>query len=198
MSVALGELWRMYRKEPTDARFEAIVDVMRQYIFGMAGKILRKYPMSIDIDDLYSGALLGLFQAVCRFKPRMGASFKTFATCRIAGAMRDEIRRLDYLPRGFRKTAGKIQRLRSILREVNGCESSIKELAWHLGISVRRCQEVIDAEALLNKHKWRGRTSREMAHDDLVRAHSEKLVDPFAQARYEELVDQIASFLDER
>ena len=63
----------------------------------------------VDRDDLNSVGLMGLLQAMRNFDPACGASFETYARMRVRGAMLDELRRMDWMPRTIHEKARKVQ-----------------------------------------------------------------------------------------
>ena len=65
--------------------------------------MLSKLPANVEIDDIVQAGLIGLMDAVSRYEENQGAQFETYATQRIKGAMLDELRAADWLPRSVRK-----------------------------------------------------------------------------------------------
>lgn len=92
----------MYTREGTLARemnIEQYVPLVRR----MAHHMVARLPASVQIEDLMQAGMLGLLDALGRFEEGLGAQFETYATQRIRGAMLDELRRGDWLPRGVRQ-----------------------------------------------------------------------------------------------
>ena len=69
----------------------------------LAHHLLAKLPANVEIDDIIQAGLIGLMDAVSRYEETAGAQFETYATQRIKGAMLDELRAADWLPRSIRK-----------------------------------------------------------------------------------------------
>jgi len=92
-------------------------------------------------DDLLSAGALGLIQAYDKFDPRSAASFTTFASYRIRGAMLDELRRQDWLSKQSRQRLKEIQRAWAICEQDLGRAASDEEVAEKLGISAERLRE---------------------------------------------------------
>lgn len=105
-----------------------------------------RLPASVAVDDLIQAGMLGLLDALGRFEDGQGAQFETYASQRIRGAMLDELRHNDWLPRGVRK----IQRdIEVVLRRVEqrlGRSAAESEIASEMGVDVRHYQEML-AEA---------------------------------------------------
>ena len=105
-----------------------------------------RLPASVAVDDLIQAGMLGLLDALGRFEDGQGAQFETYASQRIRGAMLDELRHNDWLPRGVRKTQRNIE---AVLRRVEqrlGRSAGESEIAAEMGVDVRHYQEML-AEA---------------------------------------------------
>lgn len=90
-------------------------------------------PASLDKDDFYSVGVIGLMHAASTYDPSRGASFKTFAYTAIRGAILDEIRKHDPVPRNRRDRLRKMDRASSVLWSTNNREPTLAELAEALG-----------------------------------------------------------------
>src|SRR5262245_1850672 len=83
----------------------------------LAHHMMAKLPASVQIDDIIQAWLMGLMDAIQRFEQEQGVQFETYATQRIRGAMLDELRRNDWLPRGVRRAQRKIEAALSALEQ---------------------------------------------------------------------------------
>jgi RNA polymerase sigma factor for flagellar operon FliA len=97
-------------------------------------------------DDLWGAGALGLLEASRRFDAEKGASFETFAEHRIRGAMLDELRRLDHLPRRLRSRTDEVTKARRKLASELGREATLEEVAAELKMDL---EETSGMEALL-------------------------------------------------
>lgn len=129
-----GVLWDEYRLTASvDARNE-LVKRYAHLVDHQARRIARKLPASaiVEKDDLVSAGVFGLLDAIRTFDPSRGIKFETFAPLRIAGAMRDSLRDLDWLPRSERQkvSEGKATAVtvKSLNRQVAIGESDIREV----------------------------------------------------------------------
>lgn len=84
------------------ARLEAEIDQWRHLVWYVVNRIRTRLPVSVSEDELFSAGLYGLMKACRSYDPSRGAEFKTYAYHRIRGAIGDELRRLDFLPRSLR------------------------------------------------------------------------------------------------
>ncbi len=98
---------------------------------------------AVHPDDLWSAGAMGLLEAARRFDGAQGAKFETFAEHRIRGAMLDEMRRMDHLPRRLRADADRVERERGRLAQSLGREPSSDEIADALGVDHEDVAEVL-------------------------------------------------------
>jgi RNA polymerase sigma factor for flagellar operon FliA len=101
---------------------------------------------AVSADDLWSAGALGLLEAARRFDPARDVRFETFAEHRVRGAMLDEMRRMDHLPRRLRAGAERVDRARARLAQALGREPDAVEIATDLGDAP---EEVAEALLLL-------------------------------------------------
>ncbi|MDA1259909.1 MAG: sigma-70 family RNA polymerase sigma factor [Planctomycetota bacterium] len=87
------------------ASLEAEIDQWRHLVWYVVNRIRPRLPVSVSEDELFSAGMFGLMKACRSYDPDRGAEFKTYAYHRVRGAIGDELRRLDYLPRSLRDRA---------------------------------------------------------------------------------------------
>lgn len=102
-------------------------------------------PGSLDRDDFYSVGVMGLMHAAATFDPLRGASFKTFAYTAIRGAILDEVRKHDPVPRNRRDRLRKMERKNAALRAELDREPTLGELAHALGSTEKELDEDLQA-----------------------------------------------------
>lgn len=105
-----------------------------------------RLPKGVDLDDLVSVAVIGLMEAVARFDPRRGVSFKSFAKHRIQGAILDALRANDWVPRSVRRRVEEVESTAARLREELGRLPSATEIAERLEMDVGSVQSARDAD----------------------------------------------------
>lgn len=93
-------------------------------------------------DELWSVGAMGLLEAARRFELSRGVRFETFAEHRIRGAMLDELRKMDHLPRRLRADTERVEKSRVVLSRQLGREPTSEELAKHLGLQVDELAEL--------------------------------------------------------
>src|SRR5690606_10591025 len=95
-----------------------------------------KLPASIELDDLIQAGVVGLLDALSRFDANAGASFSTFASQRIRGAMIDELRTRDWLPRSVRRNARNVDACVRRLEQKLGRQPEEREIAFELNMEL--------------------------------------------------------------
>src|SRR5690606_38430465 len=103
----------------------------------IARQVQRGLSAEADFDELVSAGTLGLMSAHDSFEPERGLAFSTFAAPRIRGAILDELRRQDHVPRSVRRKARELSRAREALGSALGREPTERELAEHLGVELQ-------------------------------------------------------------
>ena len=109
-AVELRELWRRYKDEGDEKARERLVVAYSPLVKFVAGRMAAGLPSHVEEADLISYGLLGLIGAIERFEPERDIKFETFAVARIKGAIIDELRSLDWVPRSVRARARDIER----------------------------------------------------------------------------------------
>jgi len=109
----------------------------------MAHHLAAKLPSSVQIDDIIQAGLIGLMDAASRFEESQGNQFETYASQRIRGAMLDELRQNDWLPRSMRKSLRQIENAVTNLEQRFGRAPTEGELAKELGVSLAEYQTML-------------------------------------------------------
>jgi RNA polymerase sigma factor for flagellar operon FliA len=124
------DLWQAYwRDTDSKAAIAALLDVYTILAHREIERISIRLPRHVDTDDLLQCAIIGLFQAIERFKLDSGALFRTFARRRIKGAILDELRRVDHVSRFVRAKVRHLQEASEELANVIGHAPDTSELA---------------------------------------------------------------------
>ena len=140
-----ARIWKRYsRSGPGTAVEEEVVEQYLPLVRAVVGRIAMSLPSHVSGEDLYSAGLVGLLNAVRRFNPTSGASFETYARVRIRGAVFDELRRLDWVPRSIHDKARKVEKVMRELEQRKGKAPSDAEMAKALKISVDEFQELAE------------------------------------------------------
>ncbi|HEX8959469.1 MAG TPA: RNA polymerase sigma factor WhiG [Solirubrobacterales bacterium] len=133
--VELRDLWRRYKGDGDASARERLVVAYSPMVKFVAGRLGAGLPSHVEDSDLISYGLMGLIGAIERFDPERGIKFETFAMTRIRGAIIDELRSLDWVPRSVRSRAREIEAAQSALEHELQRAPSEAELAAKLGVS---------------------------------------------------------------
>jgi RNA polymerase sigma factor FliA len=109
----------------------------------IAYHMMARLPASVEVDDLIQVGLIGLMDAVGRFDGTQGAQFESYATQRIRGAMLDELREADWLPRHVRQKSRQIESAIHRLEQRNGKSPSDQEISAELGLPIDQYQTML-------------------------------------------------------
>ena len=109
----------------------------------LAHHMKAKLPPSVEVDDLIQAGMIGLLDAISRYEETHGAQFETYAVLRIRGAMLDELRSSDWLPRSMRQNMRKIEAAMSALQQKLGHAPSESEVAKTLKLSLSDYQDML-------------------------------------------------------
>lgn len=110
----------------------------------VVGRLAMSMPSHVDQDDLYSSGLVGLLNAVRNFDPQGGSTFESYARVRIRGAIFDELRRLDWVPRSIHDKARKVQAMMQELEQKLGRPAADEEVSKALNLSLDEYHELLE------------------------------------------------------
>jgi RNA polymerase sigma factor for flagellar operon FliA len=111
----------------------------------IALRMAAKLPAHIQAEDLISAGIIGLIDALDKFNPAREVQFKTYAHIRIQGAIKDELRALDWASRSMRQKVKRLERAYAILEHELGRPPASEEVATSLGIDIGEFENMLDA-----------------------------------------------------
>lgn len=115
-----------------------------QLVKKLAHQMKAKLPPSVEVDDLVQAGMIGLLDAVNRYEETHGAQFETYAVQRIRGAMLDELRSSDWLPRSIRQNMRKIETAMNKAQQRLGRSPKEAEIAKEMDISLTEYQDLLN------------------------------------------------------
>jgi RNA polymerase sigma factor FliA len=119
-----------------DAAREQLITEHLGLVHHVARQLSRSLSLEADFDELVSSGTMGLINALSSFDPSRGLAFSTFAAPRIRGAILDELRRQDHVPRSVRRKSRDLASARKELSRSLDREPDDREVAQHLGINM--------------------------------------------------------------
>jgi RNA polymerase sigma factor for flagellar operon FliA len=142
-AIELKELWRRYKATGDERARERLVVAYSPLVKYVAGRISSGLPAHVEEADLISYGLTGLISAIQRFDLSREIKFETYAITRIRGAIIDELRTLDWVPRSVRSRAREIERANQKLEARLQRAPTDEEMAGELGVSGEEFQEAL-------------------------------------------------------
>lgn len=136
--------WRRYQKNQCPIARKKLLDLYLPLVRSVAGRMAMGFPRSVELQDLINTGVIGLVEAFANFDPDRGVKFETYAVPRIRGAILDELRALDWVPRSTRAKARSIDRATSSLENDHGRPPTQDELATRLEFSHSELMSALD------------------------------------------------------
>jgi RNA polymerase sigma factor FliA len=142
-AIELQELWRRYKASDDERARERLVVAYSPLVKYVAGRMSSGLPGHVEEADLISYGLGGLISAIQRFDITREIKFETYAITRIRGAIIDELRNLDWVPRSVRARAREIERANMKLEARLQRAPTDEEMAEELGLELDEFQETL-------------------------------------------------------
>jgi RNA polymerase sigma factor FliA len=136
-------LWREYRRRRDPEVRDRLVERHMLLVKYVAARVAGRLPRHLSVDDLYSSGLLGFLGAIEDFDPEVGVSFSAYATPRVRGAMFDELRRLDVVPRTVRRRIREAERAIDVVTMRLDRAPTDEEIAAELKLDVAAYRQLL-------------------------------------------------------
>jgi RNA polymerase sigma factor for flagellar operon FliA len=151
-------LWKEYRERPTVELRNKLVEMYLPLVKYNGERIWARLPDGVELDDLISAGVFGLMDAIDAFDLTRGVKFETYCVPRIRGAMLDELRTMDWVPRLVRSKSSKMEAARKALEAELGRPPRPEELAARLGIPLDQLDSHVGEATAVNlvslNKKW--------------------------------------------
>lgn len=141
--MELTTLWHNYKKNRNLQAKTKLIEHYIQLVKVIAGRLYTSYGTNVEYDDLVSYGIFGLIDAIEKFDLNKQVKFKTYAQIRIRGAIIDELRSLDWVPRSVRQKARQVEEAYSKLENQLGRSVFDTEVADELGITTKELQNIL-------------------------------------------------------
>lgn len=142
VEAGIVALWRAYGERRDPALRDRLVLHYAPLVKYVAGRVGTGLPAHVDIGDLVQSGIFGLVDAIDRFEPERGLKFETYAMQRIRGAILDDLRAQDWVPRSVRSRAREVERALERLEARLQRTATDTEVAEELGLSVADLREL--------------------------------------------------------
>jgi len=131
------ELWAEYRRTPSTEARNKLVAAYLPLVKYACERVAPELPGTVDREELIGAGVMGLMQAIEKYDDAQGAKFETYCLPRIRGAILDELRNFDWMPRLLRNKAHKVRETYNTLEQTLGRAPTEQEVAGDLGLSSR-------------------------------------------------------------
>lgn len=148
--AALGQLWRDYKNSGSRVLRERLIIHYSPLVKYVAGRVGVGLPSNIDQADLVSYGIFGLIDAIDKFDITREIKFETYAINRIRGAIIDELRSIDWIPRSIRTKARDVERAYSALEVRFQRTPSETEVAAELGVTIEALRRIFSQVSFVN------------------------------------------------
>ncbi|CAN5778868.1 RNA polymerase sigma factor WhiG [soil metagenome] len=139
----LGQHWQRFKSSGDDGAREKLILHYAPLVKYVASRVATGLPASVEQADLVSYGVFGLIDALTKFEPGRGNKFETYAIPRIKGAIIDELRAMDWVPRSIRFKAREIEKAHTDLESMLKRQPNEQEIAERLGITRRELHDVV-------------------------------------------------------
>ena len=129
-------LWEEYSQTKDPKIREKLILQYSELVKIVAGRLVMYLGYTVEYDDLVGYGIFGLIDAIDKFELTKGVKFETYASLRIRGAILDQIRKMDWIPRSLRQKQKKIDAAMSKIEAQKGSVATDEELAQELGITL--------------------------------------------------------------
>jgi RNA polymerase sigma factor for flagellar operon FliA len=199
-AVELKELWRLYKEEDDERARERLVVAYSPLVKYVAGRMAAGLPSHVEESDLISYGLIGLIGAIERYDLDRDIKFETFAVSRIKGAIIDELRSLDWVPRSVRAKARDVEKVHGQLENQLLRAPTEDEMADKLGVDVEEFRktllEIANSSVLALDDLWTIADAEGGQVSLLDTISDPNAVDPHEEIKAVELKDRLANAIE--
>ncbi len=139
----LTSLWETYSKTNSTSIREELILKYTYLVKFVAGRLYASYGNNVEFDDLVSYGIFGLIDAIDKYDLARGVKFDTYAQLRIRGAIIDQLREMDWLPRSVRQKSKELEKAYYELEGKLGRPATDEEMAENFGITIEEFQKKI-------------------------------------------------------
>lgn len=199
-AVDREKLWETYRKSPTSELREQIIVEYAPLVKLVAGRLSMYLGTNVEYEDLVGYGIFGLIDAIDKFDTGKDVKFETYASLRIRGAILDQIRKMDWIPRTVRQKQKKLDETIRGIEMRTGKNASDEEIAKELNLSKEELTEwqsqlKITNVISLNEFLEQG---QELVMDAKVNSHFAQPEDVVGESELKEVLEQALNVLTEK
>lgn len=167
------QLWTLYQSSPSEELRNFLIVKYRPIVRYNAERVHSRLPDEVDVDDLVSVGVFGLMDAIEGFDLERGVKFETYCAQRIRGAILDELRSMDWVPRIVRSRTSKVERAKASLEAELGRPATQHEISEKLGVDAEEVKKILkDGRAVsmssLSRERYQSDGSRDVLEIDVL------------------------------
>jgi len=186
----IERVWRSYKKAKSDELRNYLIENYLHLVKSTAERMHMRLPGEVDVEDLMSAGLFGLMDAIDAFDLERGVKFETYCTQRIRGAIFDELRAMDWVPRLVRSRTAKVERARKSLEMELGRRPTDNEVCAQLEVSGAEYKKLSkDSKPVnvvsLNRKWFETDSSKDIREIDVIQDNRQE--DPLAELQRRDL-----------
>ena len=199
--VEIQKLWREYKRTESRELRNLLLEHYLPLVKYVAERLHARMPREVEVDDLMSAGVFGLMDAMDNFDLGRGVKFETYCNPRVRGAILDELRSLDWVPRLVRSRAHKLDDAYRRFEVEDGRIRSDYELAQDLGVEEPELGELMRSATAssmisLSRKYCETEGSREVTEIDILR--DERTEDPALDIQRQDLRDLVTRGLNQK
>ena len=183
-------LWRLFQSDPCEDKRNYLIEKYYALVRYNAERVYSRLPDEVDIEDLVSAGLFGLMDAIHAFDLERGVKFETYCAQRIRGAILDELRSMDWVPRLVRHRTSRVEQAKERLRMSLGRTPTDEEVSSELGVDDEEVKKILrDGSAVsttsLNRQRYQSDGNREVREIDVLEDATQ--MDPLSEIQRRDL-----------
>ncbi len=197
MEALIREAWEEQGRIPPELK-DRIVLEHTTLISYIVSRIAVRLPSHVDLEDLHNTGVIGLMDAVDKYDPNKDCKFKTYAEFRIRGAILDQLRSLDWVPRSVRQKSRRLEQAYSEAEKRLGRQASDAEIAAALGIELGEFHSLLSQTrgiSIVNMDDLRAQSDSEHPSPS-ANLEDVNAEDPFATLKARELTQALGTGIE--
>ncbi|MHC4219346.1 MAG: FliA/WhiG family RNA polymerase sigma factor [Planctomycetota bacterium] len=188
--TSVEDVWISYKTSATDELRNSLIENYLHLVKSTAERMHMRLPGEVDVEDLMSAGLFGLMDAIDAFDLERGVKFETYCTQRIRGAIFDELRAMDWVPRLVRSRTAKVERARKALEMELGRRPTDREVCDRLEVNGAEYKKLSkDSKPVnvvsLNRKWFETDSSKDIREIDVIQDNRQE--DPLAELQKKDL-----------
>lgn len=177
--MEMTEVWLTYQSKPDEELRNFLIERFLHLVRYNAERIYQRLPDEVDLEDLMSAGLFGLMDAIDAFDLDRGVKFETYCAPRIRGAILDELRSMDWVPRLVRHRTSKVEAAKQQIQMEIGRKATDKEISNRLEIDknefikYKRDSSAVSVTSITRKC-YQSEGSRELREIDVIKDEAQE------------------------